>query len=248
MLPYEIVTRRRQYPAAFIGMGGLEWHGEHQAVGLDALKAHRLCELAAERSGGFAMPTIWYAEPRTHLLMEANADPDGKIAAKMGLPPTNFSIEHFGKSADQQVEFFVQTVFHVLVQMNTLGMNAVLLLAGHYPLMDFAREAIRRFEQIERFRSTRAYCAIEPFYVGEGQWECPGGDHGAMWETSYLWYLRPDCVDLSVYKGREHEELIGVMDGPDPRTSASPELGRACVELIVDAMVRKSRELLDCVL
>ncbi|MHC4592561.1 MAG: hypothetical protein ACYS8L_07705 [Planctomycetota bacterium] len=29
MLPHEIVARRRKFPAAFIGLGGLEWHGEH---------------------------------------------------------------------------------------------------------------------------------------------------------------------------------------------------------------------------
>jgi len=40
MMPLEIVARRRKYPAAFIGLGGLgglEWHGEDQAVDLDAL-------------------------------------------------------------------------------------------------------------------------------------------------------------------------------------------------------------------
>ena len=31
MLPHEIVARRRRFPAAYIGLGGLEWHGEHLA-------------------------------------------------------------------------------------------------------------------------------------------------------------------------------------------------------------------------
>ena len=35
MLPHEIVARRRRFPVAFIGLGGLEWHGEHMAVGND---------------------------------------------------------------------------------------------------------------------------------------------------------------------------------------------------------------------
>ena len=47
MLPHEIVARRERFPAAFIGLGGLEWHGEHLGVGNDALKAEKLCELAA---------------------------------------------------------------------------------------------------------------------------------------------------------------------------------------------------------
>lgn len=67
MLPHEIVARRAKFPAAFIGLGGLEWHSEHLAVGNDALKAEKLCELAARRSGGFAFPTLWYGEPRLAL-------------------------------------------------------------------------------------------------------------------------------------------------------------------------------------
>ena len=72
-------------------MGGLEWHGEHQAVGLDALKAEKLCELAAARSGGFAFPTLWYGEPRTAHLMEANHNDDGQITARMKLRKRKFS-------------------------------------------------------------------------------------------------------------------------------------------------------------
>jgi hypothetical protein len=33
MLPHEIVARRKNFPAAFMGLGGLEWHGEHLAAG-----------------------------------------------------------------------------------------------------------------------------------------------------------------------------------------------------------------------
>jgi len=39
MLPHEILARREKFPAAFIGLGTIEWHGEHLAVGNDALKA-----------------------------------------------------------------------------------------------------------------------------------------------------------------------------------------------------------------
>jgi len=59
MLPHEILSRREKFPAAFIGLGTIEWHGEHLAVGNDALKAEKLCELAAAKSGGFAFPTLW---------------------------------------------------------------------------------------------------------------------------------------------------------------------------------------------
>lgn len=91
------------------------------------------------------------------------------------------------------------------------------------------------------FRDTRVFAGIEFHYPPKS--ELVGGDHAAKWETSYLWYLRPDCVDLSVYLGREADQLIGIM-GNDPRQTASIETGRVACELIVGGMVRKARELI----
>ena len=71
-----------------------------------------------------------------------------------------------------------------------------------------------------------------------------GGDHAAKWETSYLWYLRPDCVDMSIYLGRDDEALVGIM-GDDPRHTATVEIGRKACDLIVEGMVRKAEELIQ---
>lgn len=239
MLPHEIVARRREFPAAFIGLGGLEWHGEHLAVGNDALKAEKLCELAARRSGGFAFPTLWYGEPRVTGLMEANHDAEGGIRRKMKFKKRKFTGTYFGRSGEEQVEFYRALIHHVLVQMNTLEMKAVCLVCGHYPIHRWAAPVVARFNRA--FADTRAYAGIEFHYVSKRA--NVGGDHAAHWETSYLWYLRPDCVDLSVYRGREDEPLIGV-GGQDPRVHASVELGRSACELIVDGMVRKAKALI----
>ena len=243
MLPHEIVARRRKFPAAFIGLGGLEWHGEHLAVGNDALTAEKLCDLAAAASGGFAMPPIWYGEPRTVQLMEANYDPEGKLAAGMDLPTETFSRRHFGIGDDEQAAFYEQLIYHVLVQMNTLGMKAVCLLSGHYPLKRWADKAVERFHRIKRFRGTRAFCGVEGHYPQPVDRSKAGGDHAGKWESSYLWYLRPDCVDMSVHLGREDEPLVGVM-GQDPRQTATIELGRSACKRIVRGMVLKARQLI----
>ena len=239
MLPHEIVARRKKCPAAFIGLGGLEWHGEHLAVGNDALKAEKLCELAARRSGGFAFPTLWYGEPRVAGIIEANHDDDGRVARKMKFKKRKWTAGHFGKTGEEQVEFYRQLLRHVLIQMNSLEMKAVCLLCGHYPIRDWAQPVVDRFNR--EFPDTQVFAGIEFHYPPKS--EKVGGDHAAHWETSYLWYLRPDCVDLSVFRGREKEKLIGVY-GKDPRTEASVELGRAACELIVAGMVRKARQLI----
>ena len=71
-----------------------------------------------------------------------------------------------------------------------------------------------------------------------------GTDHAAKWETAFLMYLRPDCVDMSVYLGREAEPLTGV-NGLDPRATATVEVGRKAAELVVAGMIAKARELIQ---
>ena len=239
MLPHEIVRRRKKFPAAFIGLGGLEWHGEHLAVGNDALKAEKLCELAAARSGGFAFPTVWYGEPRTVSLMDANHDGEGGIRRHMKFKKRKFSLEYFGNTGEEQVEFYRKIIYHTLVQMNTLEMKAVCFLCGHYPIRGWIEPAVDEFNK--NFKDTQAYAGIEFDYPGPS--DDVGGDHAAKWETSYLWYLRPDCVDMSVYLGRDKEPLVGV-GGMDPRREASIEAGRKGCEIIVDAMARKAKQLI----
>lgn len=242
MLPYEIMERRAQFPAAFIGLGVLEWHSEHLAVGLDALKAEKLCELAAERSGGFAFPTLWYGEPRTADLMEVKHDRDGKIKGYMGLKAECFDPDYpgFGRNSEEQGQFYKELIFHLLVQMHTLEMRAVCLLCGHYPLHPLALEAVKRFNAT--FTGTKAFAGTELDYAGPSK--KVGGDHAARWETSFLWYLRPDCVDMSVYLHRDKEPLVGIL-GEDPRNTASIQLGRKAVEVIVEGMVAKAKELME---
>ena len=238
MLPHEIVARRKKFAAAFIGLGGLEWHGEHLGVGNDALKAEKLCEMAAARSGGFAFPTLWYGEPRVTGLMEVNHDPEGNIRKHMKFKKRKFAETYFGKTPDEQIGFYRELLYHVLIQMNTLEMKAVCLLCGHYPIHGWATPVVERFNRT--FRDTQAFAGIEFHYPRKSTHV--GGDHAAKWETSYLWYLRPDCVDMSVHLDRQNEPLVGV-GGIDPRREASVEIGRKGCDLIVEGMVRKSKEL-----
>jgi len=127
--------------------------------------------------------------------------------------------------------------------MNTLGMKAVCFVSGHYPLARWVNNAIKKFHRLKRFAGTRAFCGIEPQYLQPENRKKAWGDHAAYWETSYLWYLRPDCVDMSVYLGRDDEELIGIM-GTDPRHAAGIEAGRKACKLIVKGMVLRAKQLI----
>ena len=63
LLPYQFQTRIKSHPLVYVPVGSLEWHGEHMALGNDALKMHALCCEAARLGGGIVYPPIFYGIP-----------------------------------------------------------------------------------------------------------------------------------------------------------------------------------------
>ncbi len=46
---------------AYIPLGTVEWHGRHNPLGVDSIKAIELCTACAKITGGFVMPHIYGA-------------------------------------------------------------------------------------------------------------------------------------------------------------------------------------------
>ena len=59
MFPWEIAAAMAEAPLCYLPLGTLEWHGEHAAVGLDAIKAHAVCPGGAEIRGLVVPPLHW---------------------------------------------------------------------------------------------------------------------------------------------------------------------------------------------
>lgn len=58
--PRAMQQRVNEYPVVYVPFGSLEWHGYHNPLGLDTIKARALCLRAAERGGGIVTPaTFW---------------------------------------------------------------------------------------------------------------------------------------------------------------------------------------------
>jgi len=58
--PRAMEQRVNEYPVVYVPFGSLEWHGYHNPLGVDTIKAHALCLRAAERGGGVVTPpTYW---------------------------------------------------------------------------------------------------------------------------------------------------------------------------------------------
>jgi creatinine amidohydrolase len=94
-------------PIAFWPLGLLEHHGWHLPVGLDGLKAEKICVRIAERTGGVLLPTMWWGALGGH---------------------GEFLWTHY-QSKDAAEEILARTVEKLIA----FGFRVIVLLAGHYP-------------------------------------------------------------------------------------------------------------------
>ena len=63
LLPCQFEERITKFPLAYVPVGSLEWHGEHMALGNDAIKMHALCCEAARQGGGIVFPPLFDGIP-----------------------------------------------------------------------------------------------------------------------------------------------------------------------------------------
>jgi creatinine amidohydrolase/Fe(II)-dependent formamide hydrolase-like protein len=71
-----------------------------------------------------------------------------------------------------------------------------------------------------------------------------GGDHAAKWETSILWYIRPDLVDIYKLPKNTSIALEGVY-GDDPRLFASRELGKMAYHAIARDLMELGKRIYE---
>jgi creatinine amidohydrolase len=233
MMPHEVVKARTEKPVAYLPIGGIEWHGEHNPLGLDTVKAHALCMKAAEKGGGLAMPALFWGESRESGLLEFNHNVDGKVTEKMHLPAENFAPGYMGGvTPEQEQAFYEHLLTHIFYQLKSLGFRVIFVLCGHYPLKPHAEKCAKEF--MEKNPNIKIYAGIEADPVRDIYPN--GGDHAAKWETSIMYTLRPELVDVSVLGDDKSVKPIGIY-GEDPRCDDLKEFGQKVTQDIIDRMV-----------
>ncbi len=120
MRPAQIDAEKQKAPYIYVPLGAIEWHGQHNAVGLDALKAHaQLCRVA-EKAGGVVYPPIYTGT------FSGNDDPYIYMVDKEALK---------------------QIVYDLLCGFEKEGWKKCVLLGGHYPNYHFvAKELAEQWE------------------------------------------------------------------------------------------------------
>ena len=264
MFPWEIAEAMAKAPLAYQPLGTLEWHGEHNAVGLDSIKAHAVCVRAAQRSGGLVLPPLyWAADSREDL-------PDGSYLTGGVEGGERYHVP--GNMFWLRPETYYNLLLDLYESMRRRGFRAILVVTGHWssgslPTMRASGEAFTRAHPEMRWRllMDRELIGADERVAGLPY----PHEHAAGGETSLLMAIRPDLVDLSKTLETDHSlrkyytgqpdhlkrraetnyKYIGVLRGVgdetnDPELSASVERGKALLDLIAQRLANEAKALL----
>jgi len=107
MRPAEVEAAKRERAAIYVPFGSIEWHGHHNPVGLDAIKAHEVLVGLALRVGGVVYPPVFFGAGGGHtewpVTYMVDAEPMRRIVTQL--------LQGFERD----------------------GWEKVILLSGHYP-------------------------------------------------------------------------------------------------------------------
>lgn len=226
-------------PVAIQPSGLLEWHGKHNAVGLDGVKAYYICERAITLLGdGALMPTNWVG--------------------------TYGFIRYPGTvcyDANTTYKVFLQ----IYKELMKLGFKVIFMLTGHYGEWQMTHLEKARSEAEAWAKSkdlnVRLLGSNPPRLVPH----IFGGDHAQRYETSMLWRVGEaygiDLVDVSnMSVGIEHvpkfelnddeipirepEEWEWIHDLKDPGQCSS-EFGEYLIDAISKGLALEILEMLE---
>lgn len=191
--PAEIRKAQADCATIFQPLGTIEWHGVHNVVGVDSLKAHALCVRAAERGGGVVSPPLY-----------------GGVGGVNH--PHTFIMEPENSVYSNSLRPWVEQLCREMVRD---GFKAIIILTGHYGAAQqiVVREAAVRMSRalnIPVLGTPEYLLAIDVDYTG---------DHAGWGETSLMMHLYPDTVDLSLLGEPPHKGV----GGRDPRESSEKD-------------------------
>lgn len=232
LLPHEFRARLAARPIGYLPLGTLEWHGEQNALGADALQSQALFIRAARRFGGIVFPPLFLGPSSARL------QPDGAMLyavdyGKNTTPPRQLDGSCYWVSTG----LFLQIVEGVLIQAKRAGFT-VIIADGHGPSRRAFREAAAGWEMQLGLRLLCPGNRTEPGYrIGSG-W-LSQVDHAGKNETSLMMAHYPDLVDLGQLSPDRSVWPQGV-GGEDPRDATAAH-GEECIEaslaLLAEALV-----------
>jgi creatinine amidohydrolase len=232
--PDDLEAALRQAPVAYVPLGTYEHHGWHLPVGFDGIKAHALCQRAAEQTGGVVFPTFFYGTGGGHTSYKWTAILDEPLVRPL-----------LAATLDRLARF---------------GFRVVVLLTGHYPPEQVRMVHSLAKEAAGRHLGTRFIGLTEAEIMTALPGDDHPGDHAAKYETSVALALAPEWVRLERLTPGRDPALVTLPDTPrrdgrpydptdplyaiwgdDPLATATLEVGQALVEEITRRLVELVR-------
>lgn len=226
--PGELLHRMDVFPVAYMPIGTLEWHGRHNPIGCDAIKAHELCIATAKETGGVVMPPLYFGSDAYWDV--GNGIGYGMDACAGFQLPGSF----YGMDGRLLQEFIMQAARNYLSR----GFEMVIIVSGHNAqmqqlLFDEICYRLKEPEGAERVIFTMEYTVLpenDPHRLS---------DHAAYYETSMMRYHLPERVRMDANDHCEIEELA--LSGDDFR-AASAEDAAVFFEKQVKGLSRLAKE------
>lgn len=183
MFPDQLEKAFEECPLVYFTYGLCEPHGPHNAFGLDGLKAHAIACEAARTHGGIVAPPDWWHIHEVGGYAAWAHRCVGEVERKWltAMPPW---------------QHFKNICYHIRAA-DVLGFHAAIFLTGHYgPNWQDLKTLV---ELVQPHVGTCLFAlpdfeANQPGFDGDGK---SGGDHAGKVETSLLWAVNPECVDVS---------------------------------------------------
>lgn len=215
MFPAEFRDAVNNKSVVFLPLGTVEWHGEHNALGLDALKAHELCVRAAiQLGGGVVHPPVYGGmgglnKPATVIMEEE-------------LAWENYLLRPWLEK--------------LCYEFHRIGFKVIIILTGHYGHNQqiVVRETAARMSErlrIPVFGTPEYWLALDEGYLG---------DHAGIGETSLLWHLHPELVDMDRIKNDPDYGKDGYI-----KNGSSAELGQRYASRITERLSKLASRMME---
>ena len=218
----ELLAAQAECPVAYLPMGLCEPHGPQNAVGLDAVKAHELCVRAAKAHGGVvAPPFFWQIHETGYHAPWADVWIGRENPFMTSLPPW----------------VLLHVFLYQLRAVAARGFRAAVVVTGHYGGNENDLRLVA--EAFARRSALRVWAGADWEVITHPRYR---GDHAGACETSQLWYLRPDLVDISRLAPEEAGRHFFAAGGD--ALESSRRLGKEIVEGQIASLGAKAGELL----
>ena len=218
MRPAQIDAAKARRPAIYVACGSIEWHGYHNAVGLDTLKAHEQLVGLASRLGGVVYPPIFLGAGGGHTTWPSSfmvaAAPMARIVADL---LHGFERDGYRKAIllsghyPNQREYMLPGVAAYRAEGGTL--DALSLIENQAP--DVAGDHAAKYETSYMMYLCPELVDMERLHAGR-QDDLAGADQIVNWMGD-------------AYKGHPNYGLVGI----DPRAYASAEVGQENTERLL---------------